>query len=179
MSFSNLSSFSNFLAQISASSWASVAANLPRVDSYSQWLSLFPQVSTCNSSNKGIRPRDVLWVPLYSHVIHKYLTLGHPSPHRGQWPTPDFHADTSSPRPTSPISWTDHQLLVYTLASNMDRKKKLKKEADTAQVGDMFSKQGNLRMRLLFGGHKMSWSLHLHKGIFKVYIEAFMMFGPI
>ena len=55
-------------------------------------------------------------------------------------------------------------------------KEKSKTEAcHSRQVGDRPSKQGNLLMRLLLGGHRINRSLHLPSRILRIYREALMV----
>ena len=89
MSFSNLSSYSNFLTQISASSQASVFRQTAhrRGQTTAAATIHFPSVlqcAMCSSSNKHIKPAGVFRVP-YTHVaVCKHLTFRPPLPTQRQ-----------------------------------------------------------------------------------------------
>ena len=114
-SFSTLSSSSSCLTWASASSWASVARwSANSRDQPTVAAICFPsllQCTVCGSSNTLNQPA-FLGYPCSHATVHRHLTMHHPCPQRGQWPTQDFPYGCLFPKTHFFHLWLACQLLV-------------------------------------------------------------------
>ena len=92
----------------------------------------------------------------HTHVaVYRHLKpMGHPSLHRGRWPTQDFFCGFLCSRPISSIVGP------HTWRSSKYEKKKKKEASHFRLVGDRFNKQGNLHARFILDDYKMNTAPH-------------------
>ena len=110
--------------------------------------------------------------PCAHTVVKKHM--GHPSTHRGQWPSHDSPPQmplSQDPFLQSPGWLTNCWFIKWTPYA--ESRERPKKEADHSRLVDgKFNKQGSLHTRLVLGNCKMSRSPHPPTRILNVYTEA-------
>ena len=148
--------------------------------------SSLPQCALHSSLHKCIKPASFLGHPPYSRGGPQAPNIQVTSPTQKSMANPGFPLGCLFPKTHFfsllaglPISGASpHE--IWNWSPYKEGKERPKKEADHSRwVGGRFDKKGNLHLRLVLCGHKISRSLHPPIRILKVYIKALTGFSHV